>query len=172
MRAKDDIGPGLVVVAVGVFLALAARRIHDTNFLANDPLGPDTLPEATGVLLAALGAGIALRALVRMGREATVVGGGSAAVTARTEDELEEHASIRDPGVRSVAVAVSACLLFTLLFQNLGFLLTGFLFMVVMIGFVARATRPVLTVVMSVVVTVGCYLLFVHFVGEALPLLP
>jgi hypothetical protein len=158
LRTRADLASGIVLLAFGIFVIVASRRIAYNNLIGNDPLSPATVPTALGVLLTVLSAALIARALLRSRAPATT----------------EESTSDSPPAGQRVrvAVAVGACLGYALLLPRLGFLIVTPLLVAALLVVAAGRAHPVRTVAIAILLPVACYLLFIEALDLNLPVLP
>ena len=144
IRSPKDFWAGLIFVAIGSgFILLAQQyRLGDLH-----RMGPAMFPTLVGVLLATLGAVIALRAFVLDG-----------------EPVPRLYA-------RPIGISLVAIVLFGIALQWLG-LVAAVAVLVLVGGFAAREVRPLESVALAAVMVVFSVAVFVWLLGLPLPLWP
>ena len=144
IRSPKDFWSGLIFVAIGVaFVALASQyRMGDLH-----RMGPGLFPTMVGGLLAALGAIVALRALVFEGPPVAAF------------------------EVRPLAFGLLSIVLFGLALQFLG-LVVAVAVLVLVGSYASREVRPLQNMALAVVMVAFSVGVFVLLLGLPLPLWP
>jgi hypothetical protein len=141
--AQDYIG-GVALIALALFALWASS---DLQGMRGFSFGAGTAPRMFGVLMLALGAGIALVGLV-------------------TEGPGLSHYAWRGPLFVSAAI-----LFFALAIRPLGVIVTAFAsFMIAALG--THETRWIEAVIVGACLTAGCAILFPYILGLPMPMLP
>jgi Tripartite tricarboxylate transporter TctB family len=141
--AQDYIG-GVALAALALFALWASS---DLQSMRGFSFGAGTAPRMFGVLMLALGAGIALTGLV-------------------TEGPGLSHYAWRGPLFVSAAI-----LFFALAIRPLGLIVTAFAsFMIATLG--THETRWIEAVIVGACLTAGCAILFPYILGLPMPMLP
>lgn len=141
--AQDYIG-GVALIALSLFALWASS---DLQGMRGFSFGAGTAPRMFGVLMLALGAGIALVGLV-------------------TEGPGLSHYAWRGPLFVSAAI-----LFFALAIRPLGVIVTAFAsFMIAALG--THETRWIEAVIVGACLTAGCAILFPYILGLPMPMLP
>ena len=141
--AQDYIG-GVALIALSLF---ALWAWSDLQGMRGFSFGAGTAPRMFGVLMLALGAGIALVGLV-------------------TEGPGLSHYAWRGPLFVSAAI-----LFFALAIRPLGVIATAFAsFMIAALG--THETRWIEAVIVGACLTAGCAILFPYILGLPMPMLP
>ncbi|WP_257168052.1 tripartite tricarboxylate transporter TctB family protein [Bradyrhizobium sp. SRS-191] len=141
--AQDYIG-GIVLMALALFALWASNDLQGMNGFS---FGAGTAPRMFGGLLVALAAGIALSGLLHDGPALA-------------------HYSWRGP-----LFVMTSILIFALAIRPLGLLISGLTsFLVAALG--THETRWRETIIVGVVLTLGCALLFPYVLGLPMPIVP
>ena len=144
VRNPRDLYGGLALVEIAIFAIVASSELPGQRGFA---FGPGTAPRLFAILLAALGAGVAV-------------------IGAFTEGPAIEKYRIRGP-----AFVIVAIMLFAALIRPFGLMLATFLaFMVSIAG--SKEMRWIESVVAAAGMTVFCYLLFVILLNLPFQLWP
>ena len=144
VKGPQDFVGGLVLVAVSIFALWACsdlQRMHGFSF------GPGTAPRMFGILLAALGAGIAVIGLF-------------------TEGPGLAHYAWRGP-----LFVMAGIVFFAYAIRPLGLIVAGLAtFLISALG--SHETRWIEAVIVGICLTVGCAFLFPYVLGLPMPLFP
>jgi len=144
IKGPQDFVGGLAMMAVALFALWASRDLQGMHGFS---FGAGTAPRMFGVLMLALGAGIALVGLV-------------------TEGPGLSHYAWRGPLFVSAAI-----LFFALAIRPLGVVVTAFAsFMIAALG--THETRWIEAVIVGACLTAGCAILFPYILGLPMPMLP
>jgi putative tricarboxylic transport membrane protein len=144
VRGPQDLVGGLALMAVAAFALWAAR---DLGGMRGFSFGPGTAPRLFAGLLLLLGAAIALIGVLRPG------------------------AALQRYGVRGPFFVTVSIVLFAAAIRPLGLILTGILtFLVAAMG--SPETRWTEAIVVGVLLTLGCAVLFPYVLGLPLQMLP
>lgn len=149
---KGDRWIGIALIVFGAFMLYQAFTMEFPVF-PNDP-GPVLMPKILGIGLLICGAGL-------------LVWPKSEAAEAKRKEE-----SKFDEGSKRMAVIGSALILYIFLMKFIGFLISTVLFMAFVIWFLDDAKSKktvVLSVVSSIIVSGGIYLIFNNGLGIILP---
>lgn len=145
LKSRECLG-GLLIAAIGAVLLFLASDLRTGSFAQ---MGPGYLPKALSWCLMGLGTLIAIKSW------------------------FAEAEQIRWPPLRAMLPLLAAPLVFSLLIETAGLLIT--ILLVTLIARLAiRETRwfSVETIVFSVGLSFSCGLLFVILLGQQMPLLP
>ena len=144
IRSAQDYVGGVILMALALFALWASS---DLQGMRGFSFGAGTAPRMFGVLMLALGAGIALVGLV-------------------TEGPGLSHYAWRGPLFVSAAI-----LFFALAIRPLGVIVTAFAsFMIAALG--THETRWIEAVIVGACLTAGCAILFPYILGLPMPMLP
>ncbi|HEX7792228.1 MAG TPA: tripartite tricarboxylate transporter TctB family protein [Afipia sp.] len=144
IKGPQDFYGGLVLVAVALFALWASS---DLQGMRGFSFGPGTAPRMFAILLLALGAGVALMGL------------------------LFEGTPLQRYGVRGPLFVTLSILSFSVAIRPLGLIISAFLsFVIAALG--TDETRWKETVVVGILLTIGCSLLFPYALGLPLDLFP
>jgi len=144
VQGPQDLVGGLVLMGVALFALWAAR---DLGGMRGISFGPGTAPRLFAGLLLLLGGAIALGGLLKPG------------------------AALQRFGIRGPLFVTVAIVLFAVAIRPLGLILTGILtFLVAAMG--SPETRWIEAVVVGVLLTLACAVLFPYVLGLPLPMLP
>ena len=144
IKGPQDFYGGLVLTGVALFALWASS---DLQGMRGFSFGPGTAPRMFGVLLAVLGAGIAVTGF------------------------LAEGAPLQRYGIRGRVFVTAAILFFSFAIRPFGLIITSFVaFLIAALG--SDETRWKEAVIVGAVLTAGCALLFPYALGLPLELLP
>lgn len=144
IKGPQDFYGGLALVAIALFALWASS---DLQGMRGFSFGPGTAPRMFGVLLAILGAGVALTGLLTKG------------------EPLQRF------GVRGPVFVTAAIVFFSLAIRPCGLIITAFVaFLIAALG--SDETQWKEAVIVGAVLTAGCALLFPYALGLPLELLP
>lgn len=144
VRSGGQLWAGVLVAAIGVVVAVAGFTVRQVAALS-DPIGPGAFPGAVGCVLVVLGLAAAI--IAALGRNA-------------------EPTDIGQPA--AVGVMVAALVLYLVLLQPAGFLLTTMAFLVVLFAYLGERRWWVLVLV-AVLFTVAVFVAFRYGLNVALP---
>src|SRR5262245_17847665 len=144
VRNPQDFVGGIAMMAIAVFALWASS---DLQGMRGFSFGAGTAPRMFGVLLVALGAGIAVMGLFNDGAELA-------------------HYSWRGP-----LFVCAAIIFFALAIRPLGLVVSAFTsFMIAALG--THETRWIEAVIVGACLTLGCALLFPYVLGLPMPMFP
>lgn len=162
---RVNVASGTVCVVFAGWVYWMALSLPTLGAL--DPLGGAFLPKALAVVLALLGAALAITGLLGV----RVPGGQAAAPkpgTPRTRDEEQDTAEPAPESTRRVLAYAAGLVVYVWLMPVTGFLLTSFVaftYFIVVLG----QRHPVKAPVVAAGITAGLYLLFGVLFGVRLP---
>jgi putative tricarboxylic transport membrane protein len=144
IKGPQDFFGGLALVGIALFALWASS---DLAGMRGFSFGPGTAPRMFGVLLAILGAGVAITGLISEG------------------EPLQRY------GVRGPLFVTAAIVFFSLAIRPCGLIISAFLaFIIASIG--SDETKLKETIIVGALLTAGCALLFPYALGLPLELLP
>lgn len=144
IKGPQDFYGGLALVAVALFALWASS---DLQGMRGFSFGPGTAPRMFAILLLVLGAGVALTGF------------------------LFEGAPLQRYGIRGPVFVTLAILSFSVAIRPLGLIISAFLsFVIAALG--TEETRWKETVIVGILLTIGCSLLFPYALGLPLDLFP
>jgi putative tricarboxylic transport membrane protein len=144
IKGPQDFYGGLALVAIALFALWASS---DLQGMRGFSFGPGTAPRMFGVLLAILGAGVALTGLLTKG------------------EPLQRY------GIRGPVFVTAAILFFSFAIRPCGLIITAFVaFLIAALG--SDETQWKEAVIVGAFLTAGCALLFPYALGLPLELLP
>ncbi|MBR0697072.1 tripartite tricarboxylate transporter TctB family protein [Bradyrhizobium lablabi] len=144
IRAPQDYIGGIVLMAVALFALWASSDLQGMHGFS---FGAGTAPRMFGVLLVALGAGIALTGLL-------------------TDGAGLSHYSWRGP-----LFVAAAIVFFALAIRPLGLIVTAFSsFLIAAVG--SYETKWIETIIVGACLTLGCAILFPYILGLPMPMFP
>ncbi len=144
IKGPQDFYGGIALMAVALFALWASS---DLQGMRGFSFGPGTAPRMFSVLLLALGAGISLTGL------------------------LSEGLPLQRYGIRGPVFVSLAILSFSLTIRPLGLIVSSFLsFMIAAMA--TQETKWGETIVVGILLTIGCSLLFPYALGLPLDLFP
>lgn len=144
IKGPQDFYGGLALVGIALFALWASSDLAGTRGFS---FGPGTAPRMFGVLLAILGAGVAVMGLISEGQP------------------LHRY------GIRGPIFVTAAILFFSFAIRPCGLIISAFLaFIIASLG--SDETKLKETVIVGALLTAGCALLFPYALGLPLELLP
>jgi putative tricarboxylic transport membrane protein len=144
MKSPQDFIGGLVLVAVAIFALWACR---DLQGMRGFSFGPGTAPRMFAVLLLGLGAAVAVVGVLQKG-------------------PVLQHYSWRGPLFVLVAIVF-----FAIAIRPLGLVVAGLAtFLISALG--SHETRWAEAIIVGVLLTIGCAVLFPYVLGLPMPLFP
>ncbi|MEW6768784.1 MAG: tripartite tricarboxylate transporter TctB family protein [Pseudomonadota bacterium] len=144
LRAPQDYFGGVVLMAIALFALWASS---DLQGMKGFSFGPGTAPRMFGVLLMLLGMGVAVTGL------------------------LTEGPPLQKYGIRGPFFVTAAILSFSLTIRPLGLIISAMLsFVIAAMG--TAETKWTETIIVGILLTIGCSLLFPYALGLPLELFP
>ena len=156
MDRRVDLAVALCVVLLGIFVLVSAQGIQTAS--VPDPIGARGAPTFAGAALCVGGMALALRRLLRWGRERTIV----------APEGMEDDAGV-EPGSAFRAISIwGASVAYVLVLPLIGYVLATPIFIAtVLVLFSIRSWRMIAGV--SVGFTVPVFLVFVKLLNVRLP---
>ncbi|SFJ29328.1 tripartite tricarboxylate transporter TctB family protein [Thermoflavimicrobium dichotomicum] len=145
-RSFDRIA-SILFILVGVFFIVESRKLSSTAY--GSGVGPDLFPMGLGILLILLS--------IRLIFE-----------TFRYPKEKQEGKTL---DIKRFAIILFSALLYALLMETLGYVLTTFLFLVVAFQTMERG-KWWLSIILAAAFSVGVYYLYVNILKGTLPSFP
>jgi len=158
VSTRADFAVAVAVLAFGILLIVFAQQLDLPP--ARDPLGPKALPTATGIVIAAVGVGVAIRRWRGWRGDALVTPEG-------TEDD--EGPGLRPGSARRAFSIWATALLYLILLPWLGYLLATPAF-VGMVLTLMNWSNAMPRAVVSGAFTVAMFVLFHHLLNVPVPL--
>lgn len=153
MKRYADVISGSVLALVGAIFLIETRNIQA---IMKMEFGPKVMPRIISVLLIVLGVIIA----------------GLGLHTAKTYPEKSQSRNFHIENVTGVLLTAVCLVFYIIALQPLGFLATSIVFLFAqfaVLGGVAHKKRLLFYAIISIVVSIGIYLLFTRVFGVLLP---
>lgn len=185
MERKKQIGASIFFIVVAILYLIGTLSIKTVNIFGVTVVSSSTIPRVLGVLLLILSVLLLVKTLMPQkkedGQKQAVEVQSSGAVTsadgqldiAKSLEEAENSEGGGDVDYMSIVLTLASLILFTILLDFLGFILSAFIYMVLQTTILTkkavRLKKLPFTIVFSLVFSVVVYFLFTKGLSLMLP---
>ena len=146
---------GLIATLIGVVYGWQALRLPHASF--GTKTGHIIYPVILGSLMILLGLGLVLKELLAKGP--------------KDPKSIPKFGKLTQHG-REIGIAILASLGYALIFEPLGYIISTILYLLAVLFLVNGRAKPVRSILVAVLFSIGVYVLFAVFLGIQLPRMP